>query len=115
MVGGLVVASAFTFSWGAHAATGACTPDPANIGTACASGDATTQTGYVVVDGSDTGPIASHGGPSGYIGVDNTGVVGCWNGDYTPGGTTNNVISPVPPTVPSGPPSAGGPCSPPTP
>ena len=102
VVGALAIASAFTFgTFGAHAA-GTCVPNPA--GTVCADGDPTTQTGEIYADGNDAGP-----GPTGYIGVNSTeGVVGCWTGDYN--GSTDNVITAIPPTGAPNP--SPGPCTP---
>lgn len=63
-------------------------------GTVTATGDAASQTGYVVADGASANP----GALSGYIGVDSTnGVVGCSSGDYTPGGTNNQILG-IPPS-----------------
>jgi hypothetical protein len=62
-----------------------------------ASGDAGTQSGYVVADGASTNP----GAGSGYIGVDGSdgvAVVGCSSGEYTPGGGTQ--YDPPPATGP---------------
>jgi hypothetical protein len=64
----------------------ACIATPAGAFTA--AGSATTQSGYAVADGASTNP----GPASGYIGIDNSDggatVVGCSNGDYTPGAGT---------------------------
>jgi len=90
------------------------------LGCATASGDAASQSGYVVVDGSSSNP-----GPlAGYVGVDGSDggptVVGCSTGDYTPGAGTqyaptgsapgNNVIASEahPPSAPS----SSDPCTP---
>lgn len=79
-------------------------------GCATASGDAATQSGYAVADGSASNP----GPAAGYIGIDNSDggptVVGCASGDYTPGGTNHVVASQAhPPTVP---PDQSDPCTP---
>jgi hypothetical protein len=105
IVGALAAASAIPFTWAASAATqGACVPNPA--GTVCAQGDPAAQTGGVYADGSNTGP-----GPHGYVGVnDSEGVVGCWSGDYN--GSTDNVITPIPPAAAAPAPPAAGPCTP---
>ena len=89
------------------------------LGCATASGDAASQSGYIVADGA-----ASNPGPlSGYIGVDGSDggptVVGCASGDYVPGAGTqydsdttqgNHVI-----TSQAHPPSAPDPSDPCTP
>ena len=60
-------------------------------GNLTAAGDATGPSGYAVADGDSTNPGAS----AGYIGVQGSpagvAVVGCSNGDYTPG--AGNVIA----------------------
>lgn len=65
------------------------------IGCAQAHGDAATQSGYVVADGSATNP----GPAAGYIGFDSTDggptIVGCSNGDYDTAGY-NNSTNPAP-------------------
>ena len=68
------------------------------IGCGTASGDAGTQSGYAVADGSAGNP-----GPSGgYIGIDDSDggptVVGCSNGDYNAGGGTQYDPPPAPGT-----------------
>src|SRR3954470_24336608 len=58
------------------------------LGCATASGDAASQSGYAVADGSASNP----GAGAGYIGIDDSDggptVVGCANGDYAPGAGT---------------------------
>ena len=82
---------------------------PAGCGTA--SGDAATQSGYAVADGSASNP----GPAAGYIGIDGSDggptVVGCANGDYDPTGTTPNHVIASQNTPPSAPDPAD-PCTP---
>jgi hypothetical protein len=87
-------------------------------GCATVSGDATTQKGYVVADGVATNPSAL----SGYIGVDGSDggptIVGCGNGDYTPGAGNQYSTPPGPNHVIASqahPPSAPSPTDPCTP
>ncbi|GEM_PF-4633607 len=65
------------------------------LGCASAHGDAATQSGYVVADGSASNP----GAGAGYIGLDSSDggptIVGCSNGDYNPAGY-NNSTNPSP-------------------
>jgi hypothetical protein len=108
-VGGLALAGAF-LAPGAHAATqSACTPDQAKGAVqVCGSGDPTTQTGGAWIQGGGTvpGPV-SHG----YLGVNSTeGLVGCASGDYN--GSTDNVITAIPPAGPPAQPDPNGPCTP---
>lgn len=60
------------------------------LGCATAHGDAATQSGYVVADGSPSNP----GAGAGYIGFDSSDggptIVGCSNGDYNPAGYNNS-------------------------
>ena len=109
IVGALAAASAFTFSFGAHAATACPAGDTVNnsnpAGVVCAGGDPAAQQGHIYADGNDT-----YGGPSGYIGAnDSEGVVGCWTGDYAEG-SNNVILDPMNP--PTSPPAPGGACDP---
>jgi hypothetical protein len=65
------------------------------LGCVQAHGDAATQSGYVVADGSASNP----GPAAGYIGLDSSDggptIVGCSNGDYNPDGY-NNSTNPAP-------------------
>lgn len=52
---------------------------------------------YVVADGEDANPEPLDG----YIGVDESGPVGCSSGEYEPGGENNPIVDPADP-APSG-------------
>lgn len=76
----------------AHAASAPPVGTP--VGSVSASGDPTTQSGAVVVQGNGTAPGPVGGG---YIGVTSgEGVVACANGNYT--GSGDNTVAHIPPT-----------------
>ncbi|MHB1504130.1 MAG: hypothetical protein ACYCTL_08465 [Acidimicrobiales bacterium] len=62
-------------------------------GSVTASGNLSTQSGYVMAQGGDANP----GALAGYIGLSSSeGIVGCSSGDFQ--GTGDHVIEPIPPT-----------------
>jgi hypothetical protein len=74
----------------------------------CGSGDPAAQTGGVWIQGGGTAPgPVSHG----YLGVNSDeGLVGCASGDYN--GSSDNVISAIPPAGAPAQPDPNGPCTP---
>ena len=54
-------------------------------GTVTAAGSGSQ--GYVAADGAPSNPVGS-----GYIAADDTGVYGCWTGDYAYGSSSNNSL-----------------------